>query len=189
MKKILILRHGKTEEGPDIPRFKGRHPVGLSEQGAYTLACVGVLMEAAGFQPDIIFSSTIYRAIQSASIFNRWQLPQYIIPNFDEVEPGGLTPYLNKMPLEEYDQKAADYQAESSKEVIARFLEGLNYVASLDEVDNALIISHSFLMHIVYPTLAKAPGVPETTLFDNGCGFWIDLSSDTPTITGLFPEL
>lgn len=188
MKKILILRHGKTEESVDIPRFKGRHPVGISKEGAYTLACVGALMEVANFRPDIIFSSSINRAIQSASIFNRWQLPQYIINSFDEVEPGGLIPYLNKISIEEYNEKAAQYQAESSKEVMARFLEGLHYVSSLDEFDNALIISHSFLMHMVYPALLKASGVPEMTVFDNGCGFWIELSP-TPIITGLFPEL
>ncbi len=190
MEKILIVRHGKTKPCPELSGFKGRHPVGLSQEGAYTLACVAVLMKSAHFNPDVIFSSTIQRAIQSASLFNHQQdhlVPQYTMANFDEVEPGSLVSLLGVLDLKEYDQLAPDHEAETSQEVIARFLAGLQFVGNLD-FSQALIVSHSFLMHTVYAAMPKAEGLPERTFFDNGCGFWVEFDPN-PKVMGLFPDL
>ncbi len=191
MKKILIVRHGKTESYPDLSGFKGRHPVGLCPEGAYTLACVAVLMKATGFHPDVIFSSTINRAIQSASLFNHQQEPQvsqYMMANFDEVEPGSLVSQLGVLSLAEYDELAPSHGAETSQQVISRFLGGLQYVGSLEQFNQVLIVSHSFLMHTVYANMLKENDLPEWTFFDHGCGFWVELEP-TPRITGLFPNL
>ena len=191
MEKILIVRHGKTKSYPDLPRFKGRHPVGLCEEGAYTLACVAVLMKAEGFDPDVIFSSTINRAIESASLFNYQQeqrVPQYTMANFDEVEPGSLVSLLEVLSLAEYDELAFEHEAETSKQVVDRFVAGLQYLKSLDSFQQALVVSHSFLMHTVYAAMPKAVGLPEHTFFDNGCGFWVEFDPD-PRIVGLFPNL
>lgn len=191
MEKILIVRHGKTESYPDLPRFKGRHPVGLCEEGAYTLACVAVLMKAEGFDPDVIFSSTINRAVESATLFNYQQerrVPQYTLANFDEVDPGNLVSRLEILSLAEYDELAPEQEAETSKQVVDRFVAGLQYLKSLDSFPQALVVSHSFLMHTVYAAMAKVEGLPAHTFFDNGCGFWIEFDPN-PRIVGLFPNL
>ena len=67
MKTLVLLRHGESEWNSK-GLFTGWVDVALSEQGAREAATGGGLLRDAGLQPDIVHTSVLTRAIQTANI-------------------------------------------------------------------------------------------------------------------------
>jgi len=67
MGTVILLRHGESAWNAE-GLFTGWVDVGLSEQGAREAAGGGALLRDAGLQPDIVHTSVLTRAIQTANI-------------------------------------------------------------------------------------------------------------------------
>lgn len=183
MKTLLLLRHGQTD-GSGV--LKGKSDIRLNEDGRRTMALAGMILNRQGFVPDVILSSTILRAIESAALLNEIQAPQYVMPAFDELDVGALEGSAGGMDLDTYDQHAAANHAETSDQALSRALEGIEMLQELPS-KTGLAVSHSILMMLLYNALPKAQGLPEMIPFCNGSGFFIRLDGQAE-ITGLFPE-
>jgi 2,3-bisphosphoglycerate-dependent phosphoglycerate mutase len=67
MGTVILLRHGESAWNAE-GLFTGWVDVGLSEKGAGEAATGGGLLRDAGLQPDIVHTSVLTRAIQTANI-------------------------------------------------------------------------------------------------------------------------
>ena len=67
MGTVILLRHGESAWNAE-GLFTGWVDVGLSERGAREAAAGGRLLRDAGLQPDIVHTSVLTRAIQTANI-------------------------------------------------------------------------------------------------------------------------
>jgi len=67
MGTVILLRHGESAWNAE-GRFTGWVDVGLSERGASEAAAGGKLLRDAGLRPDVVHTSVLTRAIQTANI-------------------------------------------------------------------------------------------------------------------------
>lgn len=67
MNYIVLLRHGQSQWNLEN-RFTGFHDIDLSDLGRAEAKGAGVRLKAAGIQFDIVFTSTLQRAIHTAEI-------------------------------------------------------------------------------------------------------------------------
>src|SRR5271167_747054 len=67
MPTLVLLRHGESEWNAR-GLFTGWVDVGLSDQGAREAAYGGRLLAEAGIRPDVVHTSVLKRAIQTANI-------------------------------------------------------------------------------------------------------------------------
>lgn len=98
MKRLILLRHGQSIWNLEN-RFTGWYDVDLSDQGRDEATQAGVLMRAAGLEPDVVFTSVLTRAIRTAFMgldeLNRLWIPMIKDWRLNERHYGGLTG-LNK---------------------------------------------------------------------------------------------
>ena len=98
MKRLILLRHGQSIWNLEN-RFTGWYDVDLSDQGRDEATQAGVLMQAAGLQPEVVFTSVLTRAIRTAFMgldeLNRLWIPMIKDWRLNERHYGGLTG-LNK---------------------------------------------------------------------------------------------
>ena len=67
MATLVLLRHGESAWNAE-GLFTGWVDVGLSERGAAEAASGGKLLREAGVRPDIVHTSVLTRAIQTANL-------------------------------------------------------------------------------------------------------------------------
>jgi 2,3-bisphosphoglycerate-dependent phosphoglycerate mutase len=67
MRTLVLLRHGESEWNSE-GRFTGWVDVGLSEKGQREAAYGGRLLAKEGIRPDVVHTSVLKRAIQTANI-------------------------------------------------------------------------------------------------------------------------
>jgi 2,3-bisphosphoglycerate-dependent phosphoglycerate mutase len=67
MRTLVLLRHGESEWNAK-GLFTGWVDVGLSEKGAEEAAYGGRLIAEAGLRPDVVHTSVLLRAIQTANV-------------------------------------------------------------------------------------------------------------------------
>jgi len=67
MRKLVLLRHGESEWNSK-GLFTGWVDVGLSEVGAQEAVSGGKLLARSGLRPDVVHTSVLTRAIQTANI-------------------------------------------------------------------------------------------------------------------------
>jgi len=67
VKTLYLIRHGETE-GSHERRYKGTLDVPLSALGAKQAEATGLYMKQKGYEPGIIFSSPLSRALRSAEL-------------------------------------------------------------------------------------------------------------------------
>ncbi len=67
MATLVLLRHGESEWNAE-GLFTGWVDVGLSERGAAEASSGGVLLREAGVLPDLLHTSVLTRAIQTANL-------------------------------------------------------------------------------------------------------------------------
>src|ERR1035437_1981960 len=65
--RLVLLRHGESEWNAE-GLFTGWVDVGLSERGASEAVSGGTLLREVGIQPDIVHTSVLTRAIQTANL-------------------------------------------------------------------------------------------------------------------------
>src|SRR5579859_4133808 len=64
---LILLRHGESEWNLSN-RFTGWHDVGLSETGFAEARAAAALLAEAGLRPDVVHTSLLRRAIQTADL-------------------------------------------------------------------------------------------------------------------------
>lgn len=67
MGTLVLLRHGESEWNAE-GRFTGWVDIGLSDKGAREAAYGGRLLDEAEIRPDVVYTSVLKRAIQTANI-------------------------------------------------------------------------------------------------------------------------
>jgi 2,3-bisphosphoglycerate-dependent phosphoglycerate mutase len=67
MATLVLLRHGESEWNAE-GLFTGWVDVGLSDRGATEAASGGTLLRSSGLRPDIVHTSVLTRAIQTANL-------------------------------------------------------------------------------------------------------------------------
>ncbi len=67
MSTLVLLRHGQSEWN-SLNLFTGWVDVRLSEQGTHEARHAGELLAASGVKPDILYTSLLTRAIQTANL-------------------------------------------------------------------------------------------------------------------------
>ena len=67
VKKLVLIRHGSSEWN-EKNLFTGWVDVKLSETGKKEAANAGKLLAESGIKPDILFTSRLSRAIQTANL-------------------------------------------------------------------------------------------------------------------------
>ncbi len=98
MKRLILLRHGQSVWNLEN-RFTGWHDIDLSEKGREEAHHAGLLMQEAGLQPDVVFTSLLKRAIRTAfmglDVLDRLWIPMIKDWRLNERHYGALTG-LNK---------------------------------------------------------------------------------------------
>ncbi len=186
MKKAIMIRHGQTD-GP--AGMKGRRDVPISVAGLKTMKMAGYLLDHSDNVPDLVVSGPLMRAVQSATalgLSEDQKARQIVMNEFDEVDVGDLEGKSGAIDLDEYDQNALANHAESTDKALARALDGLEQLKKMD-FETAAVVSHSFLLILLYLHLPKAEGLPAMMPMLNGCGFEAELEPEVK-ITGLFPD-
>lgn len=183
MKKVILLRHGQTD-GPS--GMKGRIDVPISVEGLKTMKMAGYILNRQDDPVQLIVSGPLKRAIQSAQAINENDTRQVIMHEFDEVDIGKLEGKSGGIDLEDYDRNAQANQAENTTQALKRALLGIETLKAMDG-QTIVVVTHSFLLVLIYLNLPKVQGLPAMIPMLNGCGFEIDLENE-PVITKLFPD-
>ncbi len=181
MEKLMVLRHGPTEKHEGI---KGRENIPLSEEGKQYLSIIGQIMDIEQVPFEIVISSPLERAVESAQILNRHHCRQFASPFFNELDIQNLGKKAQGLALSDYDQLAREAGAETSAQALGRMLEGLDALKTLPQ-KNGLLVSHSIVMNLLAAALSRNGGLQLEGPFDYGCGFLVDLN--TMTIEAPFP--
>lgn len=183
MRLVLVMRHGQTDSPAGI---KGRREYDLSVEGIKTIKMVGQLIEMMELEPAFIATGPLNRAQQTGKLLNEKNVPMQSMGKFDEIDVGDLTGSTDGIDLDEYDANAEKNHAETSSHAVSRAMKGL---LELKQIPGkfGIVVTHSFLMTLLYLHLQKAEGMPFMIPMYNGCGFFVDLS--TMTIIAPFPML
>lgn len=183
MKYVMIIRHGQTDSPTGI---KGRQEYDLSDEGKQTMSLVAMLIDYMKVEKSLIVTGPLRRAIESGKILNTTNLPMEIMDDFNEIDVGDLVGHTGEVDLDEYDANAKDNHAETSTHAISRAMKGLLKIKQ-KQGQTAVVVSHSFLMTLLYLELQKAEHMPMMVPLNHGFGYVIDL--DTMTIVQPFPDL
>lgn len=183
MKYALIIRHGQTDSPAGI---KGRQEYDLSDEGKQTIGLVATLIDYMQLQKSLVVTGPLRRAIDSGKIINTTDAPFEQMAEFDEIDVGDLVGYSGEVDLDEYDANAKENHAETSAHAVSRAMKGLLKIKQKPG-QAAIVVSHSFLMTLLYLQLQKAKGMPFMVPLNHGFGYLIDL--DTMTIVAPFPNL
>lgn len=183
MKYVLMIRHGQTDSPTGI---KGRQEYDLSQEGIQTMNLVAMLMQYMQINPSLIVTSPLKRAIQSGQCVKSENQHMEIMEEFNEIDVGDLVGSTNEVDLDEYDANAQKNHAETSSHAVARAMKGL-FKIKQKSGNISVVVSHSFLMTLLYLQLSKAKGMPFMVPLHHGFGYIIDL--DTMTIVQPFPNL
>lgn len=89
---LIIARHGNTFEAGETPRRVGLHTdLPLVEKGQDQARAIGEYLKAHNFRPDAVYSSTLKRTIETATIALQTAAikePVYPLTIFDEIDYG-----------------------------------------------------------------------------------------------------
>lgn len=181
MEKVLILRHGESEK---FKGTKGQQDIPLSRQGRAFMGLIAQILQIEQIPYELVISSPLKQAIESASILNTKRVPQIVSPSFNELDVGSLSKKAEGMPLSEYDKLARQEGAETSSAALGRMLEGLAGLKPL-EAKNGLLVTHSIVMNLLAYGLSQTGGLQVQGPFEYGCGFLVNL--ETMQIESVFP--
>jgi 2,3-bisphosphoglycerate-dependent phosphoglycerate mutase len=105
---LVLLRHGESTWNL-ANRFTGWHDVPLTERGEEEAREAAVLMKDAGIKPDVVHTSLLLRAIQTANItleaMDRAWLPVRRSWRLNERHYGALQGLNNKETTEKYGEE------------------------------------------------------------------------------------
>ena len=184
--KLYIVRHGETEWNV-IKRFQGQLNTPLTEKGIEKLKETGKELEDVTFEE--VYTSELERTVNSAEIIlnenngyknNKLELKK--LAELNEVHFGvwqGLKyeEVFLKYPKEANNYfynvknyKAENVEAENLKDVLERFLRGINKILSSHKSGNILVVTHGtvFEMFINYVENSSIFDIDERTLMGNG---------------------
>ncbi|NPA26302.1 MAG: histidine phosphatase family protein [Chloroflexi bacterium] len=94
MTTLLLVRHGETDWNRE-GRYQGQADPGLNARGRAQAQALAHRLRAAGWRPQVIYTSPLRRAAETAAILNQaWQVPVRVDPRLMEIHQGawqGLT--------------------------------------------------------------------------------------------------
>lgn len=145
MKRLILVRHGETtflRDQPDNPIFNddSLNAVGTQQILALTSALKSE-------RPDILITSTLKRAVESADILNEvWKVPLHKTAAFDEFEvlPDGTG-------------------TETTESGLARSLGFLNEMRSSYSI--VCVVAHNSILTLLMSSILNSPYSPGKSLF------------------------
>ncbi|CUR61667.1 putative phosphoglycerate mutase-like protein [metagenome] len=192
MKRLVLLRHGRTEWN-DTRRAQGHADIPLDAEGQAQSKAVAPMLAA--LAPVAVWSSDLSRAAQTAAhVAAEAGLEPVLDPRLREFDIGpnrtGLTSeqYAAAHP-EEYAALLAGDDAgipgrETDDDVLARFLPALTaYADSLGEGETGIVVSHGAALRVVVPAFLGLADTGEALGVLANCG-WIVLEHGASTWTG-----
>lgn len=97
MKRVLLLRHGKSDWDAD---YSGDHARPLAPRGVQASRRMGELISRAGLEPDRILSSSAVRALRTAELAataGKWAAPVQAVPSLYHASPGSVFRLLQEL--------------------------------------------------------------------------------------------
>lgn len=172
-KRLILIRHGQTEFNTQH-RLQGWSDSPLTEEGKRQMERAGLELKHMGVQPDVIWSSDLGRAVESAGIVlphaQRMALPalrEYSFGEFDG-KPGAKAPGWDELPA---------HGAEDLSEARDRLAKAIGYVLSkTPDGETAVGITHGIAASLIL-TFAECDRQPEW--FQNGCLLIFDWDGET----------
>lgn len=163
--RLIFVRHGETDWNK-ANRLQGRVETPLNKNGVKQIKKTAVKLKKSSEKPEIIISSSMARAVQSAGIISKiLAIPFQVNRNLAERDFGSLEgktwEEINKIygsGFKETDRKQQyDYRAyggEGVEQVKERILDFLNYAIEKYDGKTIIIVTHagilrflSFLLH------------------------------------------
>jgi len=152
MEKLIVVRHGETNYNVE-GRYCGGTDIGLNEKGQEQAKILAQKLQ--NMSIDIIFSSTLRRAKETASIISN-ELKIHVIEMDEFVEKcvgvyEGLTKKEAKIRYPLMWERNAPEGAESLESVEKRVIKALNTISN-EYVGNknVLIITHGYITKVIY---------------------------------------
>ncbi len=198
---IYLIRHGHTVDG-DEKRYKGHIDVELSEEGRRQVRELAEGLRSAEYMPDVIYSSDLIRARESAAIIGReFNLGTLIREglrergfgvwegmSFEEIALG----YPDE--FKKWKEDPLNFSppgGESTREVHVRVRRVLRGVLDRHEGETVFLVSHGGVNRVL---LAHLMGLPLENIFrieqDYGCvnkiRFFEDGFSLVMLVNGIF---
>lgn len=192
MKRLVLLRHGRTEWN-DTRRAQGHADIPLDEQGQVQSKAVAPVLAA--YAPVAVWSSDLSRAAQTAAhVAAEAGLEPVLDPRLREFDIGpnrtGLTSeqYAAAHPEEHAMLLAGDDAAipgrETDDDVLARFLPALtSYAETLGDGETGIVVSHGAALRVCVPAFLGLADPGEALGVLANCG-WIELEHSASTWTG-----
>lgn len=163
---ICLVRHGETDWNA-VRRIQGRTDIPLNEIG--TMQAKDCKRYLNDFQWDVIVSSPLTRAKQTAEIINEeMNIPLIVMEQFNERNYGSI----EGITIEERarldpnfycpDQESIDY-------VKKRVLDGINQLHQLYPCKNVIVVAHGGVINALLSVLSHGIVGTGKTGLSNGC--------------------
>lgn len=159
MGKIIIVRHGETDYNVE-KRYAGSTDIGLNEKGKEQARLLSHKLKDTSV--DIIVSSTLRRAKETANIINQELKLQIIeMEELVEIHVGvyeGLTREEAKSKYPEMWAKKSPQGAETKKEVEVRVYKALDKICN-EYGDNktVLVVTHGYISKVINQYFNNTP--------------------------------
>ena len=168
-RRLVLIRHGETEKHKSRI-FLGQKDVPLDDEGRDQCMHVGIEMQHFGIETDIIYTSTLSRAVESAQIIADAMgggLSVVREPEFSEMKLGHwdglfIDDIKERFP-EEYEARGRDLvnyriddEAENFVDLQKRAMKKLDEIIASSEGD-IMLVSHSGVLRVIKCALQNRP--------------------------------
>lgn len=155
--RLIFVRHGETDWNK-ASRLQGRIEIPLNKNGIKQIKKTAVKLKKSSEKPEIIISSPLTRAVQSAGIISKiLAIPFQVNRNLAERDFGSLEgktwEEINKIygsDFKEIDRKQQyDYRVyggESADEVSERIIDFLDYAIKKYDGKTIVVITHAGIL-------------------------------------------
>lgn len=165
MTKIYMLRHGETDWNL-AGKIQGGTDTVLNENGKrQAIACRSYFQDK---KCQAIFSSTLQRAQQTATIMNETlRLPLILIDEFKERNFGKAEGLTLEERLKLYPSKQYPNQ-ESMESLCQRLAKGLHKIQQGYPHDEVILVTHGAVIHTIFDMVEKMAVFQEVPRLSNG---------------------
>jgi len=167
---LILIRHGETKEGKKGVLL-GRLPGILSVKGKKEIKTVAEKIKKSKLDPEIIFSSDLNRAKQSAIIISKILVLKIKYDKLLRERAGGIAEGKKEKEInwKNYGKISLPYRkhkgGESFIEVKQRAKKFLNKISSVKKQKNIIIVSHSAFLAMLL-SLLKKQSIEKSIKFD-----------------------
>lgn len=166
MTRLVIARHGNTfEEHEDPRRIGARTDMPLTEKGRAQAAALGHYLREHNLLPDVVYSSKLCRASETAEIAVResgYKQPVYRLDIFNEIDHGPdenktedeVIARIGPQALKDWDERAIvppGWQADPA-DILRKWHDFASHIPAHDDNETILVVTSNgmarFALHL-----------------------------------------